>query len=89
MEEINEKSIFSHNIFPPFLLIVKCNPKSPHVSIFFKMVIHVLLSQTVDAYYRHATSSNYVGNVGVPLLCISALDDPLCTKEAIPWDECR
>uniref|UniRef100_A0A9I9D1U3 Serine aminopeptidase S33 domain-containing protein n=1 Tax=Cucumis melo TaxID=3656 RepID=A0A9I9D1U3_CUCME len=45
--------------------------------------------ETVDAYYRHATSSNYVGNVGVPLLCISALDDPLCTKEAIPWDECR
>ncbi|XP_038877848.1 embryogenesis-associated protein EMB8 isoform X3 [Benincasa hispida] len=45
--------------------------------------------ETVDAYYRHATSSNYVGNVAVPLLCISALDDPLCTKEAIPWDECR
>ncbi|KAL5715702.1 hypothetical protein ACHQM5_017489 [Ranunculus cassubicifolius] len=25
----------------------------------------------------------------VPLLCISALDDPVCTREAIPWDECR
>ncbi|XP_022151798.1 phospholipase ABHD3 [Momordica charantia] len=45
--------------------------------------------ETVDAYYRHATSSTCVGNVAVPLLCISALDDPLCTKEAIPWDECR
>ncbi|XP_022966858.1 embryogenesis-associated protein EMB8-like [Cucurbita maxima] len=45
--------------------------------------------ETVDAYYRHASSSTYVGNVAVPLLCISALDDPLCTKEAIPWDECR
>lgn len=53
------------------------------------MLKHVFPSQTVDAYYRHATSSTCVGNVAVPLLCISALDDPLCTKEAIPWDECR
>jgi abhydrolase domain-containing protein 1/3 len=30
-----------------------------------------------------------VENVAVPLLCISALDDPVCTREAIPWDECR
>lgn len=30
-----------------------------------------------------------MANVSVPLLCISALDDPLCTKEAIPLDECR
>ncbi|KAE8683394.1 protein SCARECROW-like [Hibiscus syriacus] len=28
-------------------------------------------------------------NVSVPLLCIGALDDPICTREAIPWDECR
>ncbi|OAP14601.1 hypothetical protein AXX17_AT1G35250 [Arabidopsis thaliana] len=45
--------------------------------------------QTVDTYYRKSSSTQYVGNVAVPLLCISALDDPLCTKEAIPWDECR
>ena len=25
----------------------------------------------------------------MPLLCVSALDDPVCTREAIPWDECR
>lgn len=48
-----------------------------------------LLPQTVDTYYRRCSSANYVGNVSVPLLCISALDDPLCTAEAIPWDECR
>ncbi|TVU19489.1 hypothetical protein EJB05_35640, partial [Eragrostis curvula] len=41
-----------------------------------------------DALSR-CSSANYVGNVSVPLLCISALDDPLCTREAIPWDECR
>nr|AHF21578.1 late embryogenesis abundant protein [Tamarix hispida] len=47
--------------------------------------------ETVDTYYRNrrCSSASYIGNVAVPLLCISALDDPLCTKEAIPWDECR
>ncbi|XP_019171659.1 PREDICTED: embryogenesis-associated protein EMB8-like [Ipomoea nil] len=45
--------------------------------------------ETVDTYYRRCSSTNYVGNVMIPLLCISALDDPVCTREAIPWDECR
>lgn len=43
----------------------------------------------MDTFYRKCSSANYIGNVSVPLLCISALDDPLCTREAIPWDECR
>lgn len=46
-------------------------------------------SQTPDTYYRYSSSASFVRNVSVPLLCISALDDPLCTKEAIPYDECR
>ncbi|KAF8112878.1 hypothetical protein N665_0059s0016 [Sinapis alba] len=50
---------------------------------------HVGKFETVDTYYRKSSSTQYVGNVAVPLLCISALDDPLCTKEAIPWEECR
>ncbi|QCE07985.1 embryogenesis-associated protein EMB8-like [Vigna unguiculata] len=45
--------------------------------------------ETVDTYYRRCSSSNYVQFVSIPLLCISALDDPVCTREAIPWDECR
>ncbi|KAL5854426.1 hypothetical protein ACOSQ4_004228 [Xanthoceras sorbifolium] len=45
--------------------------------------------ETVDSYYRHSSSTSFVRNVSVPLLCISALDDPVCTREAIPWDECR
>ncbi|POO00219.1 Serine aminopeptidase, S [Trema orientale] len=44
--------------------------------------------ETVDTYYRRCSSAGYVGNVSVPLLCVSALDDPVCTREAIPWDEC-
>ncbi|OMO75197.1 hypothetical protein CCACVL1_16294 [Corchorus capsularis] len=45
--------------------------------------------ETVDTYYRRSSSTNYVEKVSVPLLCVSALDDPVCTSEAIPWDECR
>ncbi|KAK6121156.1 hypothetical protein DH2020_045077 [Rehmannia glutinosa] len=45
--------------------------------------------ETVDTYYRRCSASNFVGSVMVPLLCISSLDDPVCTREAIPWDECR
>ncbi|KAL5558490.1 hypothetical protein UlMin_034701 [Ulmus minor] len=45
--------------------------------------------ETVDTYYRRCSSASYVGNVSVPLLCVNALDDPVCTREAIPWDECR
>ncbi|KAL8486010.1 hypothetical protein ACS0TY_028063 [Phlomoides rotata] len=45
--------------------------------------------ETVDTYYRHCSSASFIGQVSVPLLCISALDDPVCTREAIPWDECR
>ncbi|KAI5073813.1 hypothetical protein GOP47_0011826 [Adiantum capillus-veneris] len=45
--------------------------------------------ETVDAYYRKNSSAAYLHSVSVPLFCLSALDDPVCTKEAIPWDECR
>ncbi|KAK6121345.1 hypothetical protein DH2020_044917 [Rehmannia glutinosa] len=47
------------------------------------------VKKTVDTYYRRCSASNFVGSVMVPLLCISSLDDPVCTREAIPWDECR
>ncbi|KAH8932609.1 hypothetical protein BDL97_19G082700 [Sphagnum fallax] len=43
--------------------------------------------ETVDTYYRHCSSAYYLANVAVPLLCFNSLDDPVCTKEAIPWDE--
>ncbi|KAL3814516.1 hypothetical protein ACJIZ3_015784 [Penstemon smallii] len=45
--------------------------------------------ETVDTFYRRCSSSKYVVSVKIPLLCISSLDDPVCTREAIPWDECR
>ncbi|XP_017414762.1 embryogenesis-associated protein EMB8 isoform X3 [Vigna angularis] len=44
---------------------------------------------SVDTYYRRCSSATFVRSVSVPLLCISALDDPICTTEAIPWDECK
>ncbi|KAL3838889.1 hypothetical protein ACJIZ3_023480 [Penstemon smallii] len=45
--------------------------------------------ETVDAYNRASCSSSLLTKVMVPLLCITSLDDPICTNEAIPWDECR
>lgn len=45
--------------------------------------------QTVDTYYRRCSSAPFVTAVRTPLLTLSALDDPICTKESIPWDECR
>ncbi|ESW15659.1 hypothetical protein PHAVU_007G091100 [Phaseolus vulgaris] len=45
--------------------------------------------ESVDTFYRRCSSSTYVQSVSVPLLCINALDDPICTTEAIPWDECK
>ncbi|BBN17002.1 uncharacterized protein MPTK1_7g11160 [Marchantia polymorpha subsp. ruderalis] len=50
---------------------------------------HVGKYETVDTYYRRCGSSQYLEGVAVPLLCVSAEDDPICTKEAIPYDECR
>ncbi|CAI9304380.1 unnamed protein product [Lactuca saligna] len=43
----------------------------------------------VDSFHRWASSARLVNNVSVPLLCLNAIDDPVCTDEAIPWDECR
>lgn len=60
-----------------------------HIFPFKQQKIQSLMMQTTDTYYRRSSSAQYVGNVAVPLLCISALDDPVCTREAIPWDECR
>ncbi|KAG0578244.1 hypothetical protein KC19_4G008500 [Ceratodon purpureus] len=48
---------------------------------------HVGQYETVDTYYRRCSSADFLTRVAVPLLCFSALDDPVCTKEAIPWDE--
>ncbi|KAI3755186.1 hypothetical protein L1987_54981 [Smallanthus sonchifolius] len=45
--------------------------------------------ETIDAFHRWASSARLVTNVSVPLLCVNAIDDPVCTDEAIPWDECR
>ncbi|WOG97334.1 hypothetical protein DCAR_0416674 [Daucus carota subsp. sativus] len=45
--------------------------------------------ETADTYYRWSSCASNVKDISIPLLCISSLDDPVCTAEAIPWDECR
>ncbi|KAG9297870.1 hypothetical protein G9A89_000209 [Geosiphon pyriformis] len=44
---------------------------------------------TVNDYYRDASSSRFVTRVRVPLLCLQARDDPVSVRECIPYDECR
>ena len=39
-------------------------------------------------YYRDGSCARYVPHVRVPLLCMNALDDPICQADAIPVDEC-
>ena len=39
-------------------------------------------------YYRDGSSARFVAHVRVPLLCMNALDDPICIAAAIPVDEC-
>lgn len=45
--------------------------------------------ETVDTYYRKTSCAQFLPTVSVPLFAISSLDDPICTPEAIPYDEFR
>lgn len=38
----------------------------------------------VDEYYSKSSSRKFLGTVGVPLLCINALDDPIVPSTVIP-----
>jgi uncharacterized protein len=44
--------------------------------------------ETVDQYYRDASSAQYITRVKIPLLCLNAEDDPIASQEYIPYDEC-
>ncbi|KAG6603082.1 putative serine protease family S33 [Phytophthora cinnamomi] len=43
----------------------------------------------LEAYWRVNNPMRDVDNLSKPLLCINALDDPVCTKETIPYHEFR
>ncbi|KAL8134097.1 hypothetical protein AgCh_009242 [Apium graveolens] len=64
-------------------------PNTHSLVLFPAPMITFYLLKTVDTYYRWSSCASYVKDVSVPLLCISSMDDPVCTAEAIPWDECR
>ncbi|OWZ24066.1 Serine protease, partial [Phytophthora megakarya] len=40
----------------------------------------------LEAYWKVNNPMRDVDNLHMPLLCINALDDPVCTKETIPYD---
>lgn len=42
--------------------------------------------EDVEKYWEHNNPMKNIQNVAVPVLCINALDDPICTKGMIPYD---
>ena len=44
---------------------------------------------SVEEYYNAASCAQVLDRVSVPLLCINALDDPLCPPHAIPMDKLK
>ncbi|OZJ05117.1 hypothetical protein BZG36_01388 [Bifiguratus adelaidae] len=44
---------------------------------------------TVNDYYRDASSSRFLKHVRVPLLCLNACDDPISPAECWPLDEAK
>ena len=45
--------------------------------------------ESVDEYYRHASSSQRLEHVSVPLLIVNAIDDPIAPGHSIPWQAPR
>lgn len=61
--------------------------QSPYINIDCEVFLCSLVAgwPSVDAYYAGSSSSLSIPKVAVPLLCLSALDDPIAPKEAIPY----
>lgn len=38
----------------------------------------------MDAYYKGSSSADRIGDVGIPLLCVQAADDPISISSSIP-----
>jgi len=54
-----------------------------------KFTIVVAGYGSVEEYYGAASCSQVLHRVAVPLLCINALDDPLCPPAAIPVERLK
>lgn len=49
--------------------------------------VYVKLNQynSLEEYWRYNNPMRNITNISVPVLCVSALDDPICPKETIPF----
>jgi predicted alpha/beta-fold hydrolase len=45
--------------------------------------------RSCDDYYRDSSTANRMHEICVPTLLISALDDPVCDRDAIPYEEVK
>lgn len=52
--------------------------------------VHALpVDSSVTAYYEDASTHRKVDQVRVPLLCVSAEDDPIADVRGVPVSDCR
>lgn len=42
---------------------------------------------SLEEYYKYASSVNYVSNIKVPTFFLNSLDDPVCSYKAIPYEK--
>jgi len=45
--------------------------------------------KNADDYYQQCSSKKFIGAVKIPLLILTAKDDPFFTAESFPFEECR
>ena len=48
--------------------------------------IHHFQHNSLDSYYEHSSSKNYISGIKTPTLFINFEDDPICDKQGIPTE---
>jgi predicted alpha/beta-fold hydrolase len=52
-----------------------------------KITAKVFGYRSCDEYYRDGSTAHRLHEIGIPTLMVSSLDDPVCDKAAIPFEE--
>lgn len=52
-----------------------------------KLFCRIYGYSSMKEYWAHNDPTSNLANIAPPALCINSLDDPICVKENIPWDE--
>ena len=50
-------------------------------------MIHNIGYKTVREYYDDVSCVHHLHNITIPVFCLQALDDPVVTRDVIPYDD--